>query len=784
MKWTNLLKAHIGKYPLLYKLNHIRNNLWFALHLPRIHGDDTFMQRWPKFTEDLHNRTEDVLTCAGLAAHQKITEDLPPLSQTEDSMIEGGSHKSLVTIRARLHGHTPVSDLRTLKQSSYGKLVSVRGTVIRVNAPQIVCSWMTFQCSKCKSTQALKSTTGYRIVQPTSCKNRGCNARGNFHTVLPSIYTRSESNQMIRLQASMQHSHSASGEVPKTIDVELTFDLVDTVCPGDDVTITGIMQITVPDAGPGHNQNESMHSYYLQAVSLNNNKNSLAARNSDFSEADLRIINQIKNGPDPLRSFVLSLCPNIFGHEMVKTGLVLALFGGSGGKTSSENAPGTGRRAEPHVLVVGDPGVGKSHLLQACANVAPRGSVLEWKVGLGSILPLFMIAGVFVCGNSTTNAGLTVTVRHEKGVGGSLEAGALVLADQGVCCIDEFDKMSSNYQVMSSSVSKIESGHCQTQLNLFHPFQSLLQVMEQQIVSVAKAGVLCSLPARTSILAVANPAGGHYDKSKTVSENLRLNPALLSRFDLVFILLDKADAHLDDLLTAHIQALHSNRRYSQTNPSTSATQMSSQPSASFLRTQQRGADEPRVALYERLRINDNTQFNPIPHEVMQKYIGYARKNCFPVLSDAATIELKAFYLELRKTRPGVDSIPATTRQLEALIRLTQARARLDLCPEATVEHARDVLSIIRYSMVDVMSSDDNTLNMTRSINGIGMSQATQARKFLQALQCQNKNVISYDELKAIATTIGVQANVTNLIDALNVQGFLIKKGNNIYKFIN
>lgn len=308
--------------------------------------------------------------------------------------------------------------------------------------------------------------------------------------------------------------------------------------------------------------------------------------------------------------------------------------------------------------------------------------------------------------------------------------------------------------------------------------------MEQQIVSVAKAGVLCALPARTSILAVANPSGGHYDKSKTVSENLKLNPALLSRFDLVFILLDKADARLDDLLTAHVQALHNNRRTNQTNRTSSSSQLPSHSSMPVHRPQIDETDIPKRSLYERLSPNANEQFNPISHEIMQKYIGYARKNCFPVLSQEAIGELKAFYLDMRKTRPGIDSLPITTRQLEALIRLTQARARLDLCPEATVAHARDVLAIIRYSMVDVMSSDDNTLHVKRNINGAGMSQATQVRKFLQALQYGNKSVITTDELKMVAESIGVQANVNNLIEALNIQGFLIKKGRDIYKFIN
>lgn len=248
--------------------------------------------------------------------------------------------------------------------------------------------------------------------------------------------------------------------------------------------------------------------------------------------------------------------------------------------------------------------------------------------------------------------------------------------------------------------------------------------MEQQTVSVAKAGVICSLPARTCVLAAANPSGGHYDREKSVSENLRLNPALLSRFDLVFILLDRPDAHSDSLLTAHIQALHANSR--KTTPSSKYSDGSNSEGPDTSSTSRADFD-PRP-LFERLRLTANEHFDTLPHELMQKYIGYARKTVQPKLSAGAAAELKRFYLELRKVQLGIDSIPVTTRQLEALIRLTQARARTELATEATIQHAQDVLSIIRLSMADVLSTDHGTLEMTRTVTGSGMSQATQVKR--------------------------------------------------------
>lgn len=311
--------------------------------------------------------------------------------------------------------------------------------------------------------------------------------------------------------------------------------------------------------------------------------------------------------------------------------------------------------------------------------------------------------------------------------------------------------------------------------------QSLLQVMEQQSVSVAKAGVLCALPARTSILAAANPASGHYDKSKTVSENLKIWPTLLSRFDLVFILLDRADAHLDDLLTKHVQALRANQNKQRIDRQRSTNFTQAPPSFSIASNQLTPPqnDQP---LHERLKLSNPDEFQPLSTDVFRKYILYARKFCFPEISVQASQELKNFYAEMRTTRSGIDSVPVTTRQLEALIRMTQARARIELASEATVEHARDVLAILRYTMIDVLSTDRGTLEMKRSINGSGMSHTTKVKKYLELLQSRCQDTFTVSELKECAASMGFEMFFNSILDSLNVQGFLIKRGQNIYKF--
>uniref|UniRef100_A0A8C5SJI8 DNA helicase MCM8 n=1 Tax=Laticauda laticaudata TaxID=8630 RepID=A0A8C5SJI8_LATLA len=248
--------------------------------------------------------------------------------------------------------------------------------------------------------------------------------------------------------------------------------------------------------------------------------------------------------------------------------------------------------------------------------------------------------GVYVCGNATTTSGLTVTLSRDSSSGDfALEAGALVLGDQGICGIDEFDKMGSQHQ-------------------------ALLEAMEQQSISLAKAGIVCSLPARTSIIAAANPVGGHYNKAKTVSENLKMGSALLSRFDLVFILLDVPNEDHDHLLSEHVMAMR-NRKQTGCSSATVTREHSQNSNISVLEVL---SDKP---LAERLKLIPGENCDPIPHQLLKKYVGYARQYVHPKLSPEAAQILQKFYLELRQQSQRADSTPITTRQLESLIRLTE-----------------------------------------------------------------------------------------------------------------
>ncbi|XP_016405809.1 DNA helicase MCM8-like [Sinocyclocheilus rhinocerous] len=545
-----------------------------------------------------------------------------------------------------------------------------------------------------------------------------------------------------RIQELMSGDQRESGRIPRTIECELTQDLVDSCVPGDMVTITGVIKVSNEEGNNRNKKDKCMFLLYIQANSVSNSKGqkSKAASDSEgqgpsveFSIKDLYAIQEIQAQEDLFKLIVNSLCPAIYGHLLVKAGLALTLFGGCQKYVDDKNRIPI--RGDPHILIVGDPGLGKSQMLQAVCNVAPR--------------------GVYVCGNTTTTSGLTVSLSRDSGSGDyALEAGALVLGDQGICCIDEFDKMGSQHQ-------------------------ALLEAMEQQSISLAKAGIVCTLPARTSIIAAANPVGGHYNKAKTVSENLKMGSALLSRFDLVFILLDTPNEDHDHLLSEHVMAMRAGK--SGAVSSAAVTRYSTQESSiSILEV---SSEKP---LADTLKLVPGEAFDPIPHQLLRKYVGYARHYVHPTLSAEAVQVLQDFYLELRKQNQTADSTPITTRQLESLIRLTEARARVELREKATQSDAEDVVEIMKHSLADTYSDEFGRLDFDRSQLGSGMSNRSKVKKFVTALnklaERTNKSMFEFQELRQLAKDLQIQVvDFEGFIGALNEQGYLLKKGHRTYQ---
>ncbi|KAL6610353.1 hypothetical protein ACP70R_040322 [Stipagrostis hirtigluma subsp. patula] len=687
------------------------------------------LQDLSEFTKTkLEEYPKETLLCMGAAAH----------------LVLCLNEKFKINIRLYNYMEKTIR-LKNLKAASIKKLVTVRGTVVKLSTVKPLVLQLDFRCMKCAKKITRVFCDG-KFSPPTSCILQGCKSR----TFTPERSTAKLIDfQKIRIQELASADNHEEGQVPRTVECELTEDLVDCCIPGEIVTVTGIVNVlnSYTDVGGGKYKSRSQGLYYLylEAVSVRNLK-SQAVLDQDIQgsgtfdyqtclERGLVFACEYKKayGADVFCRILHSFCPAIYGHELVKAGITLALFGGVQKNSLDQNKVPI--RGDIHVVVVGDPGLGKSQLLQAAAVVSPR--------------------GIYVCGNTTTKAGLTVTVVKDSMTNDyAFEAGAMVLADRGICCIDEFDKMSAEHQ-------------------------ALLEAMEQQCVSVAKAGLVASLSARTSVLAAANPAGGHYDRAKTVNENLKMSAALLSRFDLVFILLDKPDELLDKRVSDHIIALHSNDGNHRTSNKRARTVSQGNVYPGFR------VDGNSLASRLRLHPEKDKGFAPLAAQLLRKYISYARENVFPRMSKAAADILRSFYLELRDARTSVDGTPITARQLESLVRLAEARARVDLREEVTAEDAKDVVEIMKESLFDKYIDEHGSVDFTRSS---GMSKQKEAMRLVRALneqsQSQQKDCFSVAEIKNLADKINLRVpDIDAVLESLNYAGYLLNKGSRMCQLV-
>ncbi|XXG54976.1 hypothetical protein AAC387_Pa03g2725 [Persea americana] len=695
-----------------------------------------------EFYAALEVEPKEALSCMGAAVKMVLS------SNWKNHQFEAEEK-----INIRLHNH-PESTiaLKNLKAAYIGRLVSVRGTVVKVSTVKPLVVQMNFVCGKCGAIITRIFPDG-KFSQPTACIYTGCKSR-SFSPIRSTA--RPIDFQKIRLQELQRSENHEEGRVPRTVECELTEDLVDACIPGDVVTVIGIIKVinNYMDVGGGKSKskNQGLYYLYLEAVSIRNSKSQSVPEDLQkavddtrdtvlfdlytFSSKDLEFIVKFskEHGSDIFRQMLQSICPSIYGHELVKAGITLALFGGVQKHSKDQNKVPV--RGDIHVIVVGDPGLGKSQLLQAAAAVSPR--------------------GIYVCGNATTNAGLTVAVVKDAMTSDyAFEAGAMVLADRGLCCIDEFDKMTAEHQ-------------------------ALLEAMEQQCVSVAKAGLVASLSARTSILAAANPVGGHYNRAKTVNENLKMSAALLSRFDLVFILLDRPDELLDKRVSDHIMALHAGcgEHFPAQKKQCGGLQGYGDMDL--------GVKTGSLASRLRLDPKKDRDFVPLPGPLLRKYIAYARTFVFPRMSRPAAEILQKFYLRLRDHNTSADGTPITARQLESLVRLAEARARLDLREEITAQDALDVVEIMKESLYDKYVDEHGFVDFARSG---GMSQQKEAKRFLNALnkqsELQQKDCFSISEIYCLADKIGLKVpDIDMFVDNLNSVGYLLKKGPKTYQVLS
>lgn len=680
----------------------------------------TFLRYHPfpdDFARILHESPAVVLACLGLALclvrfeiHPYVSVVAPPIT-------------------ARFLNHRPFTSFSDLKSILVGKFVTVVGNVVRASSVTPLATTAEFECVKCGAVMSRRFPEG-KYNPPSSCVGSNCKAR-TFELLRETAVT--IDFQKIKLQE-VDGKDGEAGRMPRSLEVEVTCDLVDRCIPGDVITVTGVVCSTNAELATGKTSNSARASgvflLYLKANNLSNAKSGAGGGKCArvFSEDELRMVREIAAEPAPFELLVASLCPGIYGHEVVKAGLILALLGGT--RVEGGDVP---TRSDPHMLIVGDPGLGKSQMLQAVAAVAPR--------------------SVYVCGNTASASGLTVTVTKDGGDVG-LEAGALVLADQGVCCIDEFDKMTDP--------------------------TALLEAMEQQSISIAKGGVVASLSARCSVVAAANPVGGHYARGKTVAENLKMGAALLSRFDLLFVLVDRPDESHDRRLSEHIMRLHAEA--ARGIKSTSAAQMNSQ------RGEDNGPevdDEGYATLSQRLRTGTvRCAGDPLPHSLLSTYVDYARRFCSPKLTVAAARVLQTMYLVMRSEAKSERSTPITTRQLDSLIRLSQARAKADLRQEVTEQDAKDVVDMMQESLLEVHMDDNGGMDFGNGKRG--MSLPKQIKQFVAFLhrEADRKNSALFTEKELIEIAGRLKPpplDFHGFLDVLRNECYILKRGSQVYQ---
>ncbi len=553
-------------------------------------------------------------------------------------------------------------DIRNIRSSNLGKLVSVYGIIRQASDVRPVAKVLVFECPNCL-TKIRVPQTGGRIKKPYVCPM--CGKKGSFRVVDKVLVD----TQRIVIEESPDVTGHAQ---PRRLSIFLTEDLVDpkmdkTTTPGRKVIVNGVLkEIPIPGVG-GSSTNKYdivMYANWIEPVEQE-------FEEIEISEEDKKKIKEFSKDPRIFSKFINSIAPSIYGYEKIKEAIVLQLFGG----VKTKRPDGTNVRGDIHILLVGDPGVAKSQLLKYVATVAPKAR--------------------YVSGKGTTSAGLTAAVVKDEFLRGfSLEAGALVLANGGICCIDEIDKMSKEDR------------------------SAMHEAMEQQTVTVAKANIYATLKAETSILAAANPQLGRFDPFRSIPEQINLPPTLISRFDLIFTIRDVPKESTDERLAMHI--------------------------LSSLRNPKKIQPEIDV-------------------DFMKKYIAYARQFCKPKLSRKAIEKIKNFFVRIRNpggiTEGEVRPIPISARQLEAIVRLAQASAKVKLKSEVDEEDAERAISLVKYYLSKVgIDVETNKMDIDRVFTGITATQRNRImtiRDIISSLEAEKGKNIPIEEIIKKAKEKGI-----------------------------
>ncbi|HJX05041.1 MAG TPA: minichromosome maintenance protein MCM [Thermoplasmata archaeon] len=559
-------------------------------------------------------------------------------------------------------------EIRKLRAKHLGSFVSIEGLVRKATEVRPRVTIAEFECVRCGHRIVIEQE-GMQFHEPLECsKDDGGCGRGTGSTKFRLLTDPSKFVDTQKIEIQEPPEGLRGGSQPERLAGYIEDDLSGKISPGDRVIINGILR----SQQKGTQVKSTLFEIHLDI-------NAIEFEEKEYEEVlitpedELRI-REFGEAPDLFERIIASISPTIYGYDQEKEALSLQLFGGVN-KTMDD---GTRIRGDIHIALIGDPGTAKSQILRYMAMLAPR--------------------GIYTSGKSSSAAGLTAAaVKDEFGEGRwTLEAGALVLADKGLACIDELDKMTDQDR------------------------SSIHESLEQGTISVAKAGITATLQSRCAVLGAANPKYGRFDDAQPIADQINLPPTLLSRFDAIFTMSDKPDAEKDRSLAVHLLRVH--RR--------GEVKLQESP-------------ESITAVDTREILRDSAGLIPaMDREFLRKYVAYS-KRIIPIMSDEAMRTLENYYVSIRKMGEGEQSsVPITPRQLEALIRLSEASARARLNQIVSSEDAARAIKIVEYYLNKV-ASDSGKLDIDLIYTGTSRSQREQiyvVRNMIQQMSDEKRGV--------------------------------------------
>ena len=543
--------------------------------------------------------------------------------EAAEASLQDFDIENIADFKIRIKGlpETQKIMVREVRSKNLGSFLTIEGVVRQKSdvRPQVTSA--RFECPNCGNIIGVIQLDK-KFKEPTRC---GCGRKGKFRLISKELVDA----QGLFLEEAPEDLEG--GEQPKRINVFLKRDLVSPMSdkktnPGSKIRVNGIVKedpIILRTGGQSTRFDLLFEANYVESVEE-------GFSDITISKDELKEIRDIANDPKVYTRLIGSIVPSIWGYDRIKEALVFQLMGG----VRKTRKDGIVTRGDIHILLIGDPGSGKSQILKRIGKVAPKGR--------------------FISGKGVSGAGLTAAVvRDEFLQGWALEAGALVLANKGICCIDELDKMTPEDR------------------------SAMHEALEGQTVTISKANIQATLRAETTVLAAANPKFGRFDPYEDIPKQIDLPPTLINRFDLIFPIKDLPEKTRDDKMAKFILNLHQH-------PDTEAEEM--------------------------------------PSPLLRKYIAYARQNINPVLTDSAIEIIKEYYLKMRASgyaEGGIKTIPISARQLEGLVRLAEAAAKIRLSKKVTKKDAQKAIDLLDFCLRQIaMDQETGAIDIDRIATGV------------------------------------------------------------------